>query len=298
MSIASEDFLEDFDFIFPATRRVRGYDAAGAQKHIQKFIAGAPEVMVKISSYSKTRTGLKMHVDYLSRESTLPVYTHVGDEFTDVQEALGHETKLQSLHVWANAVDTANTNPHKSRRLTANIVLSMPPGVHEEGFREGVRTFLIDQFDGHDYLTVFHDDQDHYHAHVVVATEGYDGSRLATDREDLQLWRERFAMHLENEGIAADATPAFSRGESARNVPRWLSETVGRGTNRREEESPSYDAEKESTAINERAKAWRRIAEFLSTENDSGLNGRLSQWVSTAFSDNRLDRLEDGREGR
>jgi len=77
-----------------------------------------------------------------------------------------------------------------------------------------------------------------------------------------------------------------------------MSETVGRGTNRREEESTSYDPEKESTAIGERAKAWGRIADYLSVDDDQGFKGRLSEWVSGAFADQRTDLIEDEREGR
>lgn len=291
-------FLKDFDYIFPAARRVRMLDARGAKQHIRKFIAGAPEVMVKVSSYSKTKTALKMHVDYITRQATLEVFDNVGHEFREIQHALGEGSKEDALVDRINAITAANTNSHKDRRLSANIVLSMPPGVHEDGFRAGVRHFLADQYDGHDFFYVFHDDQDHYHAHVVVATEGFDGSRLTTNKDDLQLWRERFAMHLENEGIAADATPAFSRGDKSRNVPRWMSETIGRGTNRRNEESPSYDSEKESSAIGERAKAWGRIADYLSVDKDQEFNGRLTEWVSASFSDQALNRLEDDREGR
>jgi len=298
MNNSTEAFLKDFDFIFPATRRVRGFGVDGAAAYIRKFIGGAPEVMVKISSYSKNSNGLRLHIDYISRETSLAVYDDSGHEFSDVQESLGYVTKGEALRGWINAVEAANTNSHTARRLSANIVLSMPPGVHEEGFRNGVKNFLEDQFDGHKYLYTFHDDQDHYHAHVVVATEGYDGRRLATDKDDLQLWRERFALHLEGEGIAADATPAHSRGERSRDVPRWLSETLERGTNQREVESPTYDREKESDALKERSKAWHRLSDYLSLNQEEKLAEKVIAWTAQTFKDRGRDEVETEIEGR
>jgi hypothetical protein len=110
-----------------------------------------------------------------------------------------------------------------------NLMLSMPAGTETGAFEPAVREFLSEQFQAHDHLFTFHGDRDHYHAHVVVGLQGQDGRWLNPRKHDLLAWRQSFAASLERHGIAAEATPACSRGNGKQGFRRDLEELRRRG---------------------------------------------------------------------
>jgi len=93
----------------------------------------------------------------------------------------------------------------------------MPPGTEKEGFREATKEFLKEEFGNHDYHYVFHDNKDHYHAHVVVPMVDRDLKRINPRKEDIQRWRETFSNELEKEGILANAMKCISKGKYPKN---------------------------------------------------------------------------------
>lgn len=64
----------------------------------------------------------------------------------------------------------------------------------------------------HRYATVLHTDQQHPHVHLVVKAEDERGKRLRIDKAKLREWREDFAQHVRDQGVAANATSRFERG--------------------------------------------------------------------------------------
>lgn len=66
----------------------------------------------------------------------------------------------------------------------------------------------------HQRRTVFvrHEDGAHPHVHMTVRALGADGARLTPKREDLEIWRERFAETLRDHGVDAEATSRHTRG--------------------------------------------------------------------------------------
>jgi hypothetical protein len=142
---------------------------------------------------------------------------------------------------------------------------------------------LNDQFQAHDRLFTFHDDRDHYHAHVVIGLQGTDGRWLNPRKHDLLAWRERFASSLERHGIAADATPAYSRGKGKDSYRRDLEELSRRGTRERPSPSQSYEVETEERAIRRRAEAWTRIADHYAALQDQEVATAIRDYVADHY---------------
>ena len=78
----------------------------------------------------------------------------------------------------------------------------------------------------HRYVMV-HTDEPHPHVHVVVKAVSEQGERPNIRKATPREWRSRFAHHLRQEGIAANATDQFMRGEievsrDARKSGTWV----------------------------------------------------------------------------
>jgi hypothetical protein len=61
---------------------------------------------------------------------------------------------------------------------------------------------------------VLHTDEPHPHVHMVVKAVSEQGERLNIRKSTLREWREQFARHLRANGVAANATQRFLRGET------------------------------------------------------------------------------------
>ncbi len=205
--MSASDTDKAFRLVFAKTGkpRVQREHAKRVLKKAKQTRVPIPEVMVKITSFSKSGR-LGDHLSYISRNGKNPVYdaadSELGKPGAEQREALrDHERR----------VEEADKKGHKNKRLTCNLILSMPPGTPSEAFRDSVREMLAEQFANHDYIYTFHDDTDQEHAHVSVPMAGFDGQRLNPRKEDLAQWRECFADKLERNGIPANAMPAIAQ---------------------------------------------------------------------------------------
>jgi len=180
------------------------------------------------------------------------------------------------------------------------MMLSMPAGTDKTAFELAVGDFLDGEYAAFDYVYAFHDDRDHYHAHVVVGLLGSDGRWLNPRKNDIAQWRQSFASRLEGRGIAARATPSYSRGKPKAGYRRDLAEAGKRGTRRVPRPAPTYDAEKEKDAIEKRAQAWTRIAKHYREAGDEAAAEQISGFVADSFSGREApDRAApSGRSGR
>ena len=157
---------------------------------LQRIVAKAPEVMVKITGKTKTVGHLKSHLEYITRNGELAAETETGA----VMEGRRGLRDIQAQ--WADdaALD------HGRRRdgpLSHNIIFSMPPGTDPIAVKDAVRAFAIETFGGqHDYVFVQHLDDEHPHVHLTVRSLGYEGKRLNPRKADLATWRERFAGRI------------------------------------------------------------------------------------------------------
>jgi hypothetical protein len=122
-----------------------------------------------------------------------------------------------------------------------------------------------------------------YHAHVVVGLQGHDVRWLNPRKNDLLAWRQSFAASLERYGIAAEATPAYSRGKGKDGYRRDLDELRRRGTRERSDPSPTYDGEVEERAIRRRAEAWTRIADHYAETGDREAAEAIRDFVADHY---------------
>jgi hypothetical protein len=293
-----DQFEEDWRFVFAKMGRVkpgleqrRPSDAA-----IRRSLLGAirrkPQVMVKITGFSKSAKHLAAHLDYISRQGENDVFDHQGTAFAEIGRRTG-QSPHDAMHAYGRALaqdvpDASDeAGPRKRGRPRArkamHLMLSMPPGTDTGAFELAVRDFLNEQFQAHDRLLVFHDDRNHYHAHVVIGLQGQDGRWLNPRKNDLLAWRETFAASLERHGIEAQATPAYSRGKGKDGYRRDLEELRRRGTRQRPNPSPTFDAEIEEHAIRRRAEAWTRIAEHYAAMGDQEAADAIRDYVADHY---------------
>lgn len=169
----------------------------------------SPEVMVKISGSAKNTGQLKAHLDYIGRNND-ENQVEIEDERGEIYK--GKEDVAELTSMWENSGYRIPASG-KAKRETFNIVLSMPPGTDRLAVKEAARNFAKEQFSGHQYAFAAHDDEKHPHVHLAVKAVSLKGIRLNPRKADLQEWRELFANKLRDEGIAANATRRFTRGQ-------------------------------------------------------------------------------------
>lgn len=170
-----------------------------------------PNVMVKISSFGKSGKSVAAHFDYVSRNGKVAVFDSMDNEIGDETE-----TQKKTLNRIAKSIADLDKKEMKNKRLTCNLILSMPPATDRAGFADGVRDFISEEFKNHDYTYAFHDDTDCYHAHICVPMLGMDGKRLNPRKEDLARWRDEFSQSLNRNGISAFAMPAIAQNKATK----------------------------------------------------------------------------------
>jgi len=100
-------------------------------------------------------------------------------------------------------------------KLVHKLMFSMPQGTPPQGVLAAVRNFTREEFAlKNRYAMVLHTDEPHPHVHVVVKAMSEQGERLNIRKATLREWRREFARHLRAQGIAANATERFVRGET------------------------------------------------------------------------------------
>jgi hypothetical protein len=99
-------------------------------------------------------------------------------------------------------------------KLVHNIVLGMPSPTPPDKVLAAARLSAEKQFARHRYAMVLHTDQRHPHVHLVVRAEDDLGKRLHIDKPLLRVWREDFPATLRAQGVAANATSRFVRGQT------------------------------------------------------------------------------------
>ncbi len=178
-----------------------------ARDTVIRVAKGSPEVMVKISGFTKGASHLGSHLSYISRNGKIEVEDQNGAIYEDAVSI----TALKSQ--WEQEIQDGNPS-RSNRRDTVRIVLSMPPGTDPDALKMAARQFSADSFGNHAYAFALHTDEKHPHVHLTVQMRGFNGDRLNPRRSDLQAWRETFAARLLDEGIDCVATPRTARNRS------------------------------------------------------------------------------------
>jgi hypothetical protein len=173
-----------------------------------------PEVMVKVLSGGATSCkAVRRHLEYIGRKGDVELRTDDGDGIRS-REGAGHLPED-----WDLDLDEAGATRQLGRgtkakppRLVHKLVFSMPPGTNPEKVYTAVQSFCREEFAlKHRYVMALHTDEHHPHVHVVLRASDELGKRLNIKKAHLKEWREKFAAHLRDQGVTANATPRTSR---------------------------------------------------------------------------------------
>ena len=183
---------------------------------IRRTVRRTPEVMVKVlSKDSNNPQSVARHLNYIGRQGNLELETDDGDRLQ------GRDAGQQLVENWDLDLDQDRRDSRLSAgrgrapKLVHKIMLSMPPGTPAKGVLEAARNFAREEFElRHRYALVLHTDEPHPHVHLVVKALSEQGERLNIRKATLRWWRQEFARHLRDQGIAANATERAVRGES------------------------------------------------------------------------------------
>jgi len=174
--------------------------SSGAKgKNVRAVVAGAPEVMVKITGNSKGLSSASRHLEYISRNGKVELTNEAGESIKGIHEVRALREQLRAAQV-----------PDEGRqREFLHVVFSMPKGTRPDGVRAAVEDFCREEFSNRRYAMALHDDTDHCHVHVCVSTRDIDRAdeaRLSPRKDDLFRWRQGFAEKLREQGIEAAAS--------------------------------------------------------------------------------------------
>jgi type IV secretory pathway VirD2 relaxase len=188
----------------------------GQRQEIALTVGRAPEVMIKVSGGARSLGGVQAHLAYIGREGELGVETDEGTRAAGgaFQKAIVFDWDLDLA-----AHRTQDTHSIRGRRrpskLVHNIIFSMPPGTPADKLLKAVRRLAADQFAlKHRCALTLHTNDAHPHVHLVVKAVSEQGERLNIRKATLRNWRQQFATHLRDQGIAANATERAIRGQS------------------------------------------------------------------------------------
>ncbi len=183
---------------------------------IDRTVRRTPEVMVKVlSKDSNNLRSVARHLNYIGRQGTLELETDDGDRLQ------GRDAGQQLVENWDLDLDQDQKDSRLSAgggrapKLVHKIILSMQSGTPEKGVLEAARNFAREEFGlKHRYALVLHTDEPHPHVHLVVKAVSEQVARLNIRKATLREWRRKFARHLRDQGIAANATDRAVRGAS------------------------------------------------------------------------------------
>ena len=198
---------------------------------IGRSVRGVPEVMVKVSGGGKNAAAVKAHLSYIDRHGKLEVHTDEG-EILQGKAVAEHLTEIWNLEAGRGQYRPEPKPGQIDRRpkQVHNVVFSMPKGTPPEKLLLATRKFAREKFAlKHRDAMVLHTDQGHPHVHLVVKAVSEQGERLYIRKATLRAWREDFAQHLRELGVAANATPTQLRGKPKEHMKDGIYRALKRG---------------------------------------------------------------------
>lgn len=185
------------------------------QRNVQERInrkGASKEVVVKISGGAITRQGIRNSIDYMSRESELPVMSESGQVWKgdEIQEAKEHMVDRAN-----DPQNVMNDKGKENKKVTQNIVFSPPVSakVKPEDLLESVRKTMHKKYPNHRFVLGYHNDKkDHPHVHVVFRIRDEDGKRTDIRKKDLREIRTGFCEELKLKGYDVKATHRQQQG--------------------------------------------------------------------------------------
>ena len=257
-------------------------------EQISRTVRRSPEAVVKVLPKGATDAkAVRAHLDYIGRQGELELETDDGERLQ------GRDIGMKLAEDWdldiAEERRQANLSASRGRaapKIAHKLTFSMPPGTSPKGVLEAVRNFTREEFAlKHRYAFVLHTDEPHPHVHVVVKAMGEHGQRLNIHKATLREWRSKFASHLRQQGIEANATSRYLRGKTKlrKSDAIYRAALRGESTHMRERaervaaelRSGKLQVEPGKAKIVQTRKdveaGWRAVADILVTEGHSEL---------------------------
>ena len=96
MSVTADNLFDDYWFVLARTGRARGSGAGNPERSsppamrstLLNAVRSKPQVMVKITSFARSKEGLAAHLDYISRNGQNEVFDPAGDAFSAIGEQM------------------------------------------------------------------------------------------------------------------------------------------------------------------------------------------------------------------
>lgn len=282
MTDAESQFEEDFKLVFAISKKAKRLTTQQMVTRIkQHSMAAAREnqVVFKITSFSQSSTSIGKTLNYNSRKGDLAMFDNMDNNIQTLYNQ-------NSFKQFIDEVNDLNSGKHKTKRLTMNFILSLSEGTPKTEFEEATRQFLNIHFGEQPYLYTFHDDTEHYHAHVVAGLRNYQGERIVTSKDQLMTWRQGFAESLREQGVSAEATPATSRGQVSQNTElRSKARILSRGGKLGESEKDRKDHSVKKS-IDKRQQAWGRMQSFMHLNGIEGAEVLKKYITNTYYHEN------------
>lgn len=177
---------------------------------LRRLVDRTPEVMIKVEGGGTTSQGIKKYMTYMTRNGQLPASD-------DKDEPIkGKEGVAETHDRWDLDMTKGSGRLHQS----FNLILSMPKGTAPDKLFRAVQRFAGERLSDHEYMMVLHTKDtdpkqpapEHPHVHIALKAENRDGQRIYIRKPLLRIWRESFAAHLRDLGVAANATHRSARG--------------------------------------------------------------------------------------
>jgi Relaxase/Mobilisation nuclease domain len=175
------------------------------------------------------------------------------------------------------------------------LVFSTPAGTPPQKVLAAVKVFAREEFGArHRYAVVLHTDEPHPHVHMVVKAVSEEGVRLNIKKATLREWRQEFARHLREQGVAANATDRQVRGvvnpQKTNGIHRaamrgasthWRQSTasVARELNRQDVE-PEPGMTRLVQTRQEVLRGWRALGDELVMQNQIELAEVIRRYVA------------------
>jgi hypothetical protein len=189
---------------------------------VVRTAARTPEVVVKVlSGGASSAKAVMRHLEYVGRKGELDLHTDDGDALK------GRDAATQLPEDWNLDLEEAGAQKRIGRgtkakplRLVHKIVFSMPAGTKPDKVLNAVQNLCREEFAlKHRYVMALHTDDPHPHVHLILKAVSEQGTRLNIKKAHLKEWRFKFAAHLRELGVEANATPRQFRGVGIRAEP-------------------------------------------------------------------------------
>lgn len=178
------------------------------------------EVVVKITSSSKSFEAVCKHIDYITRNGEIEALVNNQTSFFSYEHQLQTRDRKFIKNIYKDSFDeiknylnSGGSRVKNGRRETFNIVFSMKDykGVNEFSFnpeivKKAAYKTIKGLYPDNDFALVLHADTNNPHCHLCLRIAKKDGTRIDIRKNDLYDIRKHFSNALNDLGVKATAT--------------------------------------------------------------------------------------------